>query len=482
MLAAYSDATRRRRVWYGSAVLLFVQILAVRSPVGADVVTQGRTTRVSVDSDGRQADQGVIRTHFARLDSLSGDGRLVVFVSEATNLVDDDHNERMDVFIHDRVTERTERIVAPACVGIDPFFGGCGRDLDAGASQSAISRNGRYIAFGSTSSNVLTSILGTRTKGRVYVYDRALDLTALASVSPSGDPFKNPAISPAISGDGRYIAFEMLDGLGYREGLFLRDMVAGRTERVDRWPDGRIGYGAGASISDDGRFVTFYGMNPDECCFGIGGIYVRDRLSGAIELVSVAPDGTPANSYVDMPVISGSGRYVAFSTVAKNLASAPLDPRPYIIASIVVRDRLLGTNEIVSLDNFGQRMGMNFPDAAISYDGRYVAFAASADVDSGIPGIVEHSYGVFVRDRALGVTYLVSADNRGLQANEGYDGDEDRSARSDHPAISDDGQVIAFLSTVSNLVDGDTNNAADFFVRDRRGPCQLNPACVPWPS
>ena len=115
---------------YGSDFIL------ITTPVGSDI---GTTERVSVASDGSQADD------FSANPAISGDGRYVAFNSAATNLVNDDTNWQSDVFVHDRVTGITERV----SVASD------GRQGDDFSANSAISDDGRYVSFDSAATNLV---------------------------------------------------------------------------------------------------------------------------------------------------------------------------------------------------------------------------------------------------------------------------------------------------------------------------------------
>jgi Tol biopolymer transport system component len=148
----------------------------------------------------------------------------------------------------------------------------------------------------------------------LFVWDRQAGTTELVSVGLNGSPASYPEYgfsgSPAISGDGRFVAFwsdatNLAPGDSNRYGgVFVRDRQSGRTERVS---EGTIDFRP--AISSDGRFVAF----------GDGDIYVRDRQTGTTELVSVTPVGDRVNGWCVFPAISGDGRFVAFASAADNL-------------------------------------------------------------------------------------------------------------------------------------------------------------------
>jgi Tol biopolymer transport system component len=285
-------------------------------------------------------------------------------------------------------------------------------------------------------------------------------------------PVGEGGLSPAISGDGRYVAYTGF--IGMASYFWVRDRTTGTTERIA--PGG--GYGA-VSISGDGRFVAFEGSS----ALGPGSptrttdILVRDRATGASERVSVAGDGSAGNGTSGEPSISADGRFVAFSSFASNLV--PGDTNAFV--DIFVHDRVTGTTERADVTSTGaQTEGASYP--ALSDDGRVVAFA-SRDQDGN---------GIFVHDRTTGITQRASITSTG-RAVTGWDASisadgrflaftnpegiyvRDRvtrttellTGRAQNPSISADGRYVAFASALTTLVPGDSNQTADVFVRDR---------------
>ncbi|MFZ5880106.1 MAG: S-layer homology domain-containing protein [Chloroflexota bacterium] len=167
--------------------------------------------------------------------------------------------------------------------------------------------------------------------------------------------------------------------------------------------------------------------------------------------VSVASDGAQADDGSRRPAISADGRYVVFESAAANLVDGDTNDAE----DIFLHDRISGETSRVSLNSTGQQAdgGSNF--AAVSADGRYIAFISSATnlVDGDTNGVDD----VFVRDRQTGLTRRASVNSLGEQGSDYSD---------QAPALSADGRFVAFHSTASNLVDGDTNDAGDIFVHD----------------
>jgi hypothetical protein len=208
-----------------------------------------------------------------------------------------------------------------------------------------------------------------------------------------------------------------------------------------------------SSVSSDGRYVAFtsYATNlVDSDTNGYQDIFVRDRTTGATTLVSVSSTGVQGNEYSEHPSISGDGLYVAFHSPATTLVASDTNNQ----ADIFVRDRTTGATTLVSVSSAGVQGNMSSLYPSISGDGRYVAFQSSATTL--VTGDTNNHADIFVRDRTLNTTTLVSVSSAGIQG----DGD------SNNPSISADGRYVAFESVAPNLVDSDANANRDIFVRD----------------
>lgn len=288
--------------------------------------------------------------------------------------------------------------------------------------------------------------------------------TVLVSVSSSGQQTNGSSVDPSVSADGRYVAFgsdadNLVPGDDNQEGdVFVRDLATGSTSLVSVSTSGRKGnsYSSGPAISDNGRYMCFdsYSSNlvrgdtndePDA--------FVRDRQTGKTMRVSVSSTGAQANEGAGFCSISGNGRYVAFASTSNNLAPGDTNG----LTDIFLRDRLTGTTSLVSRTSTGGiGNGYSF-FAAISADGRHVAFRSSAS--NMVPGDTNGTPDVFVRDLASGTTSRVDVSSSGAQNN--------RSTRNERSSISADGRYVAFAAGGTNLVPGDTNGKSDVFVRDR---------------
>jgi Tol biopolymer transport system component len=420
--------------------------------------SSGTTTRVSVASDGGQADDASYDV------SVSGDGRYVAFESWATNLVPGDTNDRADVFVHDLVTRQTTRV----------SLASDGTEGNHWSSNPSISADGRYVAFYSYASNLVSG--DTNGKADIFVRDRETHQTTRVSVDSHGLQANDNSWNVSISADGRYVAF-----LSYASNLvpgdtnscsiytggrcpdvFVHDRGTQQTTRVSVASDGTQSNNESGqpSIAADGRYVAFYssGSNlvPGDSN-GRGDVFVHDRQTGGTVRVSVASDGTEGNGWSLWPAISAGGRYVAFESGASNLVAGDTNGS----YDIFVHDRQTGETTRVSVASDGTQGNDDSGNDgelthSISADGRYVAFQSRASnlVDGDNNGRED----VFIHDRQTSRTTLVSVAMGGGVGN-------DRSILS---SISADGRHVAFTSVASDLVPGDTC-CYDAFVRDR-GP------------
>ena len=169
------------------------------------------------------------------------------------------------------------------------------------------------------------------------------------------------------------------------------------------------------------------------------------------ERVSVSSAGAEGNAASQWPALSADGRYVTFSSSAANLVVGDTNAK----ADVFVHDRATGTTSRVSVASDGSEGNGSSQAPAISADGRYVAFQSLAT--NLIAGDTTGTWDVFVHDRTTGTTSRISAASDGTEANN----------HATLPSISADGQHVAFESSASNLVAGDSNGAWDVFVHDR---------------
>jgi hypothetical protein len=298
------------------------------------------------------------------------------------------------VLAFDRLTHATEMISVDSA-------GNAANDTSGDADVSA---DGRFVAFDSSATNLDPA--DTNGQSDVFVRDRRLGTTERISFTSLGQQANGPSYCPAISGDGRFVAFmsyatNMVPGdINHDPDIFLRDRQLGTTELVSVGLSGQANWDTvfhAPSISADGRFVAFEWSYCDMC--GGYNVFVRDRRLGVTELVSVNSAGQWADDSSYNPYITPDGRYVVFDSDATNLAS----PDSYGTTDVFVRDRWNHTTERVSVDwkgRPGNGSSGNFfssPRDRMSADGRYVGFMSfSTDI---VPTGGNSNGAAYVHDR-----------------------------------------------------------------------------------
>ena len=403
-----------------------------------------RTDRVSVNGSGT-AGSGASSTP-----SISGDGSLIAFASQSANFVTGVSGPQ--IYVHNRQTNQIEVV---------------SRDSDASAinegggasSDPSMSSDARLVAFVSLSSNLVTSVSGQQ----IYVRDRQIGHTTVISKSSAGTIGNGTSSAPAISADGRYVAFasastNLVASVNGTQ-IYLHDRELGLTTLISKDNSGTPVFGDGASssptISSDGQFVAFASLSTNLGAAGSNQqIYIHDRLTGAngtTSLISKDSGATPGNDNSSTPLVSGNGRFVAFVSGATNIVAGFSGQQVY------VHDRNTGangTNSLISRDTSGSPNAGNQNSSApsISSDGRYVAFTSSAtNLIAGVSG-----QQIYLHDRNGPATSLVSRDNTGsLVKGNGL---------SDNPSINSDGGFVAFFSQASNLLAGGVA-PSDIYVR-----------------
>ena len=436
-----------RERWIAAAASLAAALLVLNTTTHAQV-----TERVSVDSSGGQANGDCDMQSFPS-PSVSSDGRFVVFFGTPNNLVPGDTNGTWDVFLRDRLTGVTER------ESVDS--NGNQANLISGLYGFTISGDGRFVGFESAANNLAPG----DTNGReVFLRDRQLLTTERIAIDSSGTQANGVSFYPSISADGRFVAFTS-DATNLVAGdtnghwdVFVRDRQNGTVELVSLSSSGAQGNGDSykAVISPDARFVAFESFASNLVPGDTNGrwdVFLRDRQNGTTELVSVAATGTVGNDDSGGAWLSDDARYVGFTSHASNLVASDNNNT----VDVFVRDRLLSTTELVSVSLSGSSGNHVSVGISLSADGRYAAFkSAATDLVPNTP--LNQMAWVFVRDLQLGTTELVSRATDGTIPSTGF---------CQNACISGDGRFVAFESTMTTLVPGDTNSFVDVFVHDR---------------
>jgi cysteine-rich repeat protein len=368
---------------------------------------------VSVDSNG------VMGGSHSNRPAISASGRYVAYQSLADNLVANDHNQGRDVFVHDMTTGATVRV----SVNSD------GSERPGESRRPSMSADGRFVTFEGDDGNITN----------IYVHDRDTDAngtfdevggtsTVRVSVNASGTPGDNDSKLPSISNDGRFVAFQSA----------ATNLVPG----------------------DHNRDTDIFVIDRDSDHNG-----TFDEPGGTtITRASVLSDGTEASSDSQNPSISGDGRYVVFTSFAKNLV--PNDTNN--AWDVFLHDMSTAITTRVSVSLSGVQGNGDSVLARISADGRLIAFASSAS--NLVPNDTNQHRDAFIldRDSALTGTFdqpgnvslvRVSIDSDGNQGNLG-------SCDNAEPSMSDDGLYVAFSSDATNLVANDFAGRRDVFVHE----------------
>ncbi len=440
---------RRRMSPYRIAVLELVVMCGVTLTAQ---LPPGSTERVSVASDGSQgnSDSG---GDVDRDVAISADGRHIAFDSWASNLVSGDTNDCADMFVHDRVTRSTTRV----SVATD------GTQANDCTFGPAISADGRYVASYSDASNLVPN--DTNRASDVFVHDRLTNTTTRESLASSGVQGNSGSDQVSMSADGRYVAFKSYatnlvpgDTNGAPD-IFVRDRLTAVATRVSVTTSGaQANFGSdGPAISADGRYVAFRSAATNLVSGDTNGqsdVFVHDRVTGGTARVSVASGGAQANGSSGSPTISGDGRLVAFESLASNLVGGDTNGSWDIFA----HDRATGTTTRVSVTTDGKQANWGSGKPTFTPDGRVVAFMSESS--NLVAGDTNGRYDVFLHDLLAGTTTRVSVATDGAQS----DGD------SFYSDLTPDGRFIVFSSGATNLLPGDTNQHWDVFVRDRGTP------------
>lgn len=228
-----------------------------------------------------------------------------------------------------------------------------GNAANGESTHSAMSDDGRYVAFLSKASNLVPG--DTNGAQDVFLHDRITGLTTRVSVGPGGVEANWHSHSPAVSGDGRYVGFEseasnlVASDTNFLRDVFVHDTQTSLTERISLGLAGAETDGASGEpkLSADGRYVAFWSEGTNLVAGDVNGwrdVFVRDTLSGLNELISVTSAGVQGNFHsgkfgLDL---SSDGGVVAFHSEAGNFNAAGFDNDVY------VRDRVGGQTVLVS--------------------------------------------------------------------------------------------------------------------------------------
>lgn len=405
--------TPRRVARTGSAVMAALALLSGASAMAgthppSPATGAATTTLVSVSRTGGAGN------HSSGVDAITPDARFVLFDSQASNLVRGDTNSKEDVFVRDVQAGRTVRV--SVATG--------GRQANADCHGTAISQDGRFVAFESTASD-LTRRPDTNGVMDVFLRDRRRGTTTRVSVRTDRGQFSTPSQSGFVSGDGRFIAFSHIINGDVRH-TYVRDRSAHTTRAIDRRIDSEP-----AAISNGGRYVALYAEDHHGTTFFL---YLRDRAHSTQVRVP-SPDETVSDA-----VMTPDARYLAFSGL--NPSGGGNDAFRWH----------RGDRHATAVETEPSFFAFT---SGISGDGRFVAF--SSEDPTLVPGDTNNTTDVFRVDMSGPTTIRASLSDTGAQLPQGGYGFEGN-------LISGDGGFIAF-TTRSRAATTDTNTTADVYLR-----------------
>ncbi|MCB8942378.1 MAG: PD40 domain-containing protein [Ardenticatenaceae bacterium] len=476
-------------------VLLSLAVYAVNSFASATAVSptarpnliaitqaaQASLLRVSVSANGTEANGN------SSLPTLSADGTIVTFVSDATNLTATATGGMRQVFIKD-ITSGAVTMASVAAAGVA---------ANNHASDPALDASGRYVAFESQATNLVTGTVNVWLD--IFVRDTVLLTTTLISAAADGTPGNAASENPAFSADGRFIVFQssannlIADDFSPYVDIFVRDRDtdedgifdepgAVHNVRVSQNASGTAANGVSTDpdISANGRWVVF-SSSADNLVAGdtnnANDIFLYDRDADGnglydepgtitVTLISAGMGGVPAAGFSMLPAISPDGTQVAFESFATNLvAGGTAEFRQHIF----VRDWQAGVTTLVSQSSTGEEANDWSSTPALSENGRWLVFASAAD--NLVPADTNFGGDIFVRDRDVdgnGVfdeagqmaTTRISVDSAGGQMDGG---------QAFNGVISGDGQRIAFDADANDLIANDFNGKSDVFMHQAAG-------------
>lgn len=426
------------------SLVVLAAVLVLPSGSGLAQATVA-TTLVSMNASGSGPGNGD-----SFVAAVSSNGRFVAFMSDASDLVADDTNGTHDVFVRD-VRRGITTLVSRNHAGT---ASGNGSSLSF-SPPPVMSANGRYVAFASSASDLVTD--DTNGFRDVFVRDLKTNTTTLVSRNSSGTASGNgESNAPSISANGRFVAFQSYasdlvpgDTNGAPD-IFVRDLKAGVTTLVSVNSSGTASGSSSSdfgTISADGRVVAFTSNAGDlvpNDTNNTQDVFVRDLRVGTTVLVSASSGGTASGGSISLSgAIDAMGRSVAFFSGASDIVPDGAG------GGVFRRDLRTGVTTRANVTTDGTPIaGVDFP--VMSANARSIGFRK-----------VLYSFGeavgtdVYVRDLKRGVTVRVSESMPGP------------GVPSDGPiSMSANGGLFGFDSIAGDVVGGDTNGGFDAFVYD----------------
>lgn len=443
--------------------------------------SSGSTERVSIaNANAAQANGGSgdgtrlaagIPESASRRPGMSGDGRYVVFDSIATNLVPGlSPNGHRQVYLRDRQTNLTEMISLNSA-------GNGGGNGDSFAP--VVSDDGQSVVFESLATDLVFGLIDTNQGSDIFLRQRTQRLTERLSQFDNGTPgicaggASCSSYEPTINPTATLIAFGSTarltaDDVDNQADIYLLQR-GGTSPVMQRITPTFFATSPAPSqgnpfISADGRFVAFASSSTQLANLvtvntqdAVTDVFLYDVGARTTRKVSVAFSGAPSSGHSYSPSVSGDGRFVAFSSTARNLTAT--FPKTTDASDIFVADMQTTVPTItrVSLGLNNQQANGDSQYPALSRDSSTVTFVSRANNFDSASTDVNTLFDVYRVDRAC----TPCNTRRVTIAIAGRDTDRDSTA----PSISADGRAIAYFSDATSLVPADTNGVRDAFIR-----------------
>ena len=301
----------------------------------------------------------------------------------------------------------------------------------------------------------------------VFVKDLVTGLTTLVSPDRSSQDWEFSCQDATLSIDGRFVAFasdaDSLNPPGYRiwDAVHVKDLQTGVTRLISSDSAGQASREEAAvpAISGNGRFVAFYSADEHLVADDRNSrldVFVKDGVTGETLVASgrhsavTGPASAPLFLSSTRADVSRDGRLVVFTSQAATLVPGDTNDA----TDVFLHDVQAGITTRISTDRRGREAVWSSHEPAIDDAGQHVVFVSGSS--NLVPGDTNLRNDIFVKDLATGMTTRVNVGSAGQQADN----------ESETPAISADGRYVVFASSAGNLVAGDTNGDTDIFVAD----------------
>ena len=382
--------------------------------------------------------------------TISSRGDIVAFVSNASDLVENDNDDNLsDIFIHE-IKSGSMRLISTTNNGSESIYDH-GVIYERGGYVN-LSSDGSYLVFQSYAQDLIEA---DSNQLKIFLY--RIEQEDLQLLYENVDTY---SIWPMISENGKFVVFASPSHQQFAEDapinqIILLDSELESIRLITQAGDGEPANGwSGYSppvITDDGRFVAF-----DSIAMNLStidsedtiDIFLYDGKNETIQLISQNNDGMPANGDSKSPAISADGRYIVFTSTADNLVEGVHNQE----SNVFLRDTVNEETIMISKGLSGQPANGASYNPDISNDGNLIVFQSEAS------NLVSHdpnnAQDIFIFDVESNTMLLVSRTIDGKPANN----------QSVSPAISGDGTTVVYQSLASNVVSYDTNETWDIFA------------------